>query len=43
VLVAALGTAAGALWLFVERRRVIRIDEQWRAAHPDSRQRQDIS
>jgi hypothetical protein len=35
-LVAVLGTAAGALWLFVERRRVIRIDEQWRVAHPDS-------
>ncbi|BBU23960.1 protein UsfY [Mycobacterium xenopi] len=35
-LVAALGTINGALWLILERRRVIRIDEQWRAAHSDS-------
>lgn len=39
-LVAVLGTVAGALWFVGERRRVTRIDEQWYAAHPDSRPRQ---
>jgi hypothetical protein len=29
ILVAALGTVAGALWFVVEHRRVTRIDEQW--------------
>ena len=37
VLVAVLGAVAGALWLVVELRRVTRIEEQWYAAHPDSR------
>ena len=36
VLVAVLGTVAGALWLVVEFRRVARIEEQY-AAHPDNR------
>jgi uncharacterized membrane protein YcjF (UPF0283 family) len=36
VLIAVLGTVAGALWLVVELRRVTRIEEQWYAAHPDS-------
>ncbi len=39
VLVAVLGTVAGALWLVVELRRVTRIEEQWYAAHPNSRPR----
>ncbi|ORB16145.1 protein UsfY [Mycobacterium noviomagense] len=30
VLVAVLGTVNGALWLVLERRRVLRIDEEWR-------------
>ena len=34
VLVAVLGTVAGALWLVVEHRRVTRIEEQSYAAHP---------
>jgi hypothetical protein len=34
VLVAVLGTVAGALWFVVERRRVARIDERWRV--PDA-------
>jgi hypothetical protein len=41
VLIAVLGTLAGALWFVVESRRVTRIDEQWHVAkseHP-SRQR----
>ncbi|MGH3633522.1 protein UsfY [Mycobacterium sp.] len=42
VLVSVLGTVAGALWLVVERRRVIRIDEQWRVAHRDSRPSQHV-
>jgi hypothetical protein len=29
VLIAVLGTVAGALWFLVELRRVARIDEQW--------------
>ena len=37
-LIAVLGLVAGALWFVVERRRVTRIDEQWRAAHPGSGQ-----
>jgi uncharacterized membrane protein YcjF (UPF0283 family) len=37
VVVAVLGTVAGALWLVVELRRVSRIERQWDAAHPDSR------
>ena len=40
VLIAVLGTVAGALWLVVEHRRVTRIEEQWYAAHPDSPPRQ---
>ena len=35
VLVAVLGTIAGALWFVVEFRRVSRIEEQY-AAHPDN-------
>ncbi|KAA8968291.1 MAG: UsfY protein [Mycobacterium sp.] len=35
-LIAVLGTVAGTLWLVVERRRVLRIDDQWRATHPDT-------
>jgi uncharacterized membrane protein YcjF (UPF0283 family) len=30
VLVAVLGTVNGALWLVLERRRVLRIDQEWR-------------
>ncbi|MGH3971126.1 MAG: protein UsfY [Mycobacterium sp.] len=37
VLISVLGTVAGALWLVVERRRVLRIDEQWHATHHDNR------
>lgn len=37
VLISVLGIVAGTLWLLVERRRVVRIDDQWRATHPDSR------
>lgn len=37
VLVAVLGTVAGALWFVVELRRVARIDEQWARRAPDSR------
>ncbi|OBK48436.1 hypothetical protein A5655_04525 [Mycobacterium sp. 1081908.1] len=37
VLVAVLGTIAGALWFVMEHRRVSRIDEQWRPApRPES-------
>jgi drug/metabolite transporter (DMT)-like permease len=36
-LISVLGIIAGTLWLVVERRRVVGIDEQWRATHPDSR------
>jgi uncharacterized membrane protein YcjF (UPF0283 family) len=41
VLVAVLGTVAGALWCLVELRRVARIDEQWlrRRRRPFRRQR----
>lgn len=35
VLIAVLGALAGALWIVVEHRRVIRIEEQWHAAHPE--------
>ena len=41
VVIAVLGTLAGALWFVVESRRVTRIDEQWHVAkseHP-SRER----
>lgn len=41
-LISVLGIAAGTLWLVVERRRVVRIDEQWRVTHPDSRVSQPI-
>jgi protein-S-isoprenylcysteine O-methyltransferase Ste14 len=37
VLIAVLGTVAGALWLVIENRRVTRIDTQWAAAHSGSR------
>jgi uncharacterized membrane protein len=37
VLIAVLGSVAGALWLVMENRRVTRIDGQWDAAHPGSR------
>jgi hypothetical protein len=46
VLVAVLGTVAGALWFVVESRRVTRIDEQWNVAEGDTAEsapRQDIS
>jgi hypothetical protein len=36
VLVAVLGTVAGALWFVVELRRVARIDEQWHPTQADS-------
>jgi hypothetical protein len=36
VLVAVLGTVAGALWFVVELRRVTRIDEQWHVADAES-------
>ncbi|HEY1842091.1 MAG TPA: protein UsfY [Mycobacterium sp.] len=36
-LIAVLGALAGALWIVVEQRRVIRIEQQWHAAHPDGR------
>jgi uncharacterized membrane protein len=39
VLVAVLGAVAGALWLVMENRRVIRIEAQWDAAHPVCRTR----
>lgn len=42
-LITVLGIVAGALWLTVERRRVIGIDEQWRATHPDSRPPQHVA
>jgi uncharacterized membrane protein YcjF (UPF0283 family) len=35
VLIAVLGAVAGALWIVVEHRRVISIEKQWHAAHPD--------
>jgi uncharacterized membrane protein YcjF (UPF0283 family) len=41
-LISVLGIVAGTLWLVVERRRVLRIDEQWRATHPDSRERRPV-
>jgi hypothetical protein len=40
ILIAVLGSVAGALWFVVEHRRVARIEEQWYAEHPDSRPRQ---
>jgi hypothetical protein len=40
VLVAVLGTVAGALWFVVELRRVSRIDEQWQGADADAAPRQ---
>ncbi|HZE16257.1 MAG TPA: protein UsfY [Mycobacterium sp.] len=40
VLVAVLGTVAGALWFIVELRRVTLIDEQWARRASDSRPRQ---
>ena len=47
VLVAVLGTVAGALWFVVECRRVTRIDEQWHLADDnadaESAPRQHIS
>ena len=42
VLVSVLGIVAGALWLVVEHRRVIRLDDQWRTAHPDNRPTQHV-
>lgn len=42
-LIAVLATVAGTLWFVVERRRVTHIDEQWYAAHPESRPRQRAS
>jgi uncharacterized membrane protein YcjF (UPF0283 family) len=36
VLIAVLGTVAGALWFVVELRRVARIDESWHVADADS-------
>ena len=42
VLVSVLGVVAGALWLVVERRRVIRIDQQWQVTHPGSRPTQHV-
>ncbi|MBO0863707.1 MAG: UsfY protein [Mycobacterium sp.] len=41
-LVSVLGIVAGALWLVVEHRRVVRLDEQWRVAHPDKRPTQRV-
>jgi hypothetical protein len=40
VLIAVLGTVAGALWFVVELRRVARIDETWHVADADSPPRQ---
>jgi hypothetical protein len=40
VLIAVLGTVAGALWFVVELRRVARIDETWQVADADSPPRQ---
>jgi hypothetical protein len=40
VLVAVLGTVAGALWFVVELRRVARIDEQWHGADAEAPRRQ---
>jgi hypothetical protein len=40
VLVAVLGTVAGALWFVVELRRVASIDEQWHVADAKSPPRQ---
>src|SRR5882757_5371966 len=37
VLIAVLGAVAGALWLAMENRRVMRIEAQWDATHPGSR------
>jgi hypothetical protein len=38
VLVAVLGTVNGALWLVLERRRVLSIDEEWRVeGRPEQR------
>lgn len=34
-LIAVLGAVAGALWIVVEHRRVVRIEQQWHAAHPE--------
>jgi hypothetical protein len=42
MLIAALGTVAGSLWLVVEHRRVARIEAQWDAAHPGGRGRPRI-
>ena len=36
-LVAVVATLAGAFWLVVERRRVLRIERRWFAEHPDLR------
>jgi 4-amino-4-deoxy-L-arabinose transferase-like glycosyltransferase len=36
VLIAVLGTVAGALWFVIENRRVTRIEAQWDAAHPNT-------
>jgi uncharacterized membrane protein YqjE len=40
VLVAVLGTVAGALWFLVEVRRVARIDEQWHVGDAERAPRQ---
>ncbi len=34
-LIAVLGAVAGVLWIVVEHRRVIRIEQQWHADHPE--------
>lgn len=36
-LISVLGIVAGTLWLVVERRRVIRVDERWHAGRPGDR------
>ncbi len=42
VLIAVLGSVAGALWFVVEHRRVARIEERWYAEHPEA-QRQRLA
>jgi uncharacterized membrane protein YcjF (UPF0283 family) len=36
-LITALATVAAVLWFMSERRRVLRIEQRWQAARPDSR------
>lgn len=40
ILITVLASLAGALWFVVERRRVTGIEQQWYAAHPETRPRQ---